>query len=43
MSDNLPDRPAEGSGLPARRLTGEQMEAVIRRATELQFAAGSPD
>jgi hypothetical protein len=40
MSDNLPGRPAEESGLPARRLTGEQMEAVIRRATELQFAAG---
>lgn len=40
MSDNLPGRPAEESGLPARRLTGEQMEAVIRRATELQFAQG---
>jgi hypothetical protein len=40
MSDNLPGRPAEESGLPARRLTGEQMEAVIRRASELQFAAG---
>ena len=41
MSEKLPDRPAEGAGLPARRLTGEQMEAVIRRATELQFAAGA--
>jgi hypothetical protein len=43
MSDNLPGRPAEDSGLPARRLTGEQMEAVIRRATELQFTAGAGD
>lgn len=43
MSDNLPDRAPEGGGLPARRLTGEQMEAVIRRASELQFAAGGGD
>lgn len=43
---NLPSRPAPqpGGGLPARRLTSQELEAVIRRAVEIQAAAGAaPD
>jgi hypothetical protein len=37
MSSSLPDRPPSGSSpVPAYRLTGNQVEAVIRRAVELQ-------
>lgn len=32
-----------GSNLPARRLSSQELEAVIRRAVELQSAAGTPD
>lgn len=41
----LPSRPpAPGGGLPARRLSTQELEAVIRRAVELQAgAAGTPD
>ena len=49
MSDdpgaNLPANPppAPGGGLPARRLSSQELEAVIRRAVEIQAAAGTPD
>lgn len=37
MSDNLPAHPySGGSGRPARRLSSQELEAVIRRAHELQ-------
>lgn len=37
MSDNLPASPySGGSGPPARRLSSQELEAVIRRAHELQ-------
>jgi hypothetical protein len=39
MSDNLPTPPG-GSGLPATRLSNQELEAVIRRAVELQTADG---
>lgn len=40
----LPARPpAPGGGLPARRLSSQELEAVIRRAVEIQSAAGTPD
>ena len=42
MSD-LPARSADGSGLPARRVSSEELEAVIRRASELQFARGEAE
>ena len=35
--------PPGGSNLPARRLTSSELEAVIRRAVELQSATGAPD
>jgi hypothetical protein len=35
--------PAPGGGLPARRLSSQELEAVIRRAVEIQSAAGTPD
>lgn len=35
--------PRPGGGLPARRLTSQELEAVIRRAVEIQAAAGAPD
>ena len=39
MSDNLPAPvPPGGSGLPARKLSGTELEAVIKRAVELQTA-----
>ena len=38
---NLPTN--SGSGLPARRVSSEELEAVIRRATELQFARGDAE
>jgi hypothetical protein len=42
MPDNLPAKPdpAPGPPVPARRVSSDQLEAVIRRATELQFARG---
>ncbi|HEY0016466.1 MAG TPA: hypothetical protein VGC13_09120 [Longimicrobium sp.] len=41
---HLPGKPpAPGGGLPARRLTSHELEAVIRRAVEIQAAAGTPD
>jgi hypothetical protein len=43
---NLPSTPppAPGGGLPARRLSTQELEAVIRRAVEIQAAAsGAPD
>lgn len=38
MSDNLPAHPYGSSGPPARRLSSQELEAVIRRAHELQTA-----
>jgi len=39
MSDNLPaNGPPGGSGLPARMLSSTELEAVIKRAVELQTA-----
>lgn len=38
MSDNLPAHPGGASGLPSRRLSTQELEAVIRRAHELQLA-----
>ncbi|HYW13352.1 MAG TPA: hypothetical protein VE871_15440 [Longimicrobium sp.] len=35
--------PQPGGGLPARRLSSQELEAVIRRAVEIQTAAGTPD
>jgi hypothetical protein len=35
--------PRPGGGLPARRLSSQELEAVIRRAVEIQTAAGAPD
>lgn len=35
--------PRPGGGLPARRLSSQELEAVIRRAVEIQSAAGTPD
>jgi hypothetical protein len=35
--------PGSGDHLPARRLTTQELEAVIRRAVELQTAAGGAD
>lgn len=42
---DLPAKPpAPGGGLPARRLSSQELEAVIRRAVEIQAAAsGAPD
>ena len=42
MSD-LPAKSPEGSGVPARRVSSTELEAVIRRATELQFARGEAE
>lgn len=42
MAD-LPTRPDPAPGLPARRVSTEELEAVIRRATELQFARGDAE
>ena len=45
----MPDLPAKSSdgpgtpGVPARRVSSEELEAVIRRATELQFARGEAE
>ncbi|CAA9328340.1 MAG: hypothetical protein AVDCRST_MAG68-2275 [uncultured Gemmatimonadetes bacterium] len=36
---NLPDKPSDANS-PARRVSSAELEAVIRRATELQFARG---
>lgn len=33
----------EGGNLPARRLSSSELEAVIRRAVELQASSGAPD
>lgn len=44
--DNLPagQPPQPGGGLPARRLSTHELEAVIRRAVEIQAgASGTPD
>jgi hypothetical protein len=38
-----PPAPAPGGGLPVRRLTSQELEAVIRRAVEIQTAGGTPD
>lgn len=38
MSDNLPARSSGAQGSPARRLSTQELEAVIRRAHELQLA-----
>jgi hypothetical protein len=35
--------PPGGSNLPARRLSSSELEAVIRRAVEIQSATGAPD
>ena len=35
--------PRPGGGLPARRLSNQELEAVIRRAVEILAAAGTPD
>lgn len=35
--------PTPGGGLPARRLSSQELEAVIRRAVELQTAAGGAE
>jgi hypothetical protein len=35
--------PQPGGGLPARRLSSQELEAVIRRAVEIQTAAGTPE
>jgi hypothetical protein len=35
--------PQPGGGLPARRLSSQELEAVIRRAVEIQTLAGTPD
>ncbi|HST59748.1 MAG TPA: hypothetical protein VLK84_13685 [Longimicrobium sp.] len=35
--------PQPGGGLPARRLSNQELEAVIRRAVEIQTIAGTPD
>jgi hypothetical protein len=46
MSDpgGVPAQRPEGGNLPARRLSSQELEAVIRRAVELQTAAtGTPD
>ncbi|HEU4884328.1 MAG TPA: hypothetical protein VFT45_18880, partial [Longimicrobium sp.] len=41
---DLPAKPpAPGGGLPARRLSTQELEAVIRRAVEIQAAGGTPD
>src|SRR5829696_9140854 len=41
---NLPAKPpAPGGGLPARRLSTQELEAVIRRAVEIQAAGGATD
>jgi hypothetical protein len=42
MSEESPP-PGGGSNLPARRLTSQELEAVIRRAVELQAASGASD
>lgn len=42
-SGGPPAKPAPGGGLPARRLSSQELEAVIRRAVEIQSAAGTPD
>lgn len=38
-----PPGPPGGGNLPARLLSSQQLEAVIRRAVEIQSAAGTPD
>jgi hypothetical protein len=38
MSDNLPAPVPGGTGLPARKLSSSELEAVIKRAVELQTA-----
>lgn len=38
MSDNLPARQSGAAGSPARRLSTQELEAVIRRAHQLQTA-----
>lgn len=40
---NLPAKPDPGAGPPARRVSSTELEAVIRRATELQFARGEAE
>jgi hypothetical protein len=41
---SLPDRPSDpGGNLPTRRLSAHELEAVIRRAVELQEAGGGGD
>ena len=42
MSD-LPAKPSPDAGLPVRRVSSQELEAVIRRATELQFARGDAE
>lgn len=42
MSEETPP-PGGGSDLPARRLTSQELEAVIGRAVELQSASGASD
>ncbi|HEX8394217.1 MAG TPA: hypothetical protein VF665_17875 [Longimicrobium sp.] len=41
-SSGPPGPPGSGN-LPARRLSSQELEAVIRRAVEIQSAAGTPD
>ncbi|MDB4948458.1 MAG: hypothetical protein JWM27_1107 [Gemmatimonadetes bacterium] len=43
MSDLTPPPGPGGSGLPARRITSTELEAVIRRAVELQSGAEGDD
>ncbi|HEX8362413.1 MAG TPA: hypothetical protein VF613_20000 [Longimicrobium sp.] len=40
---NLPSKPSPEPGPPARRVSTAELEAVIRRATELQFARGDAE
>lgn len=35
--------PPPGGNLPARRVSSQELEAIIRRAVEIQSAAGGPD
>jgi hypothetical protein len=43
MTDTPTPPAGGGSNLPARRLSSQELEAVIRRAVELQTAAGGSD
>ncbi|MBD0321089.1 MAG: hypothetical protein ICV87_12190 [Gemmatimonadetes bacterium] len=40
---DLPAKPSPDAGLPVRRVSSQELEAVIRRATELQFARGDAE